>query len=109
MCLDITCIHTYVRKVLLLKRLSDYGIQTLHARKEFTSSSKSNYICDVVTSSSLDDEQGFSVENSALLTLSFFLPPIVTILSEVSQYFTIKEKKRATYFSHMTIKENQCQ
>jgi hypothetical protein len=38
-----------------------------------------------------------------------FLPPIVTILSEVSQYFAIKEKKRATYFSHMTIKENQCQ
>jgi hypothetical protein len=30
----------------------------------------------------------------------------VTILSEVSQYFGIKEKRRATYFSHMTIKEN---
>jgi hypothetical protein len=46
MWLDITCIHTYVRKVIFLKRLSDYGIQTLHARKGYTSSLKSNFIHD---------------------------------------------------------------
>jgi hypothetical protein len=46
MCLDITRIHTYVRKVIFLKKLSNYGIQTLHARKGFTSSWKSNFIHD---------------------------------------------------------------